>query len=146
MIYAKSEVYMNMNEYKKQIGDLFKSKRQEMNLSLKEVENATSIRMLYLKAIEEGNIDKLLSQIYILGFIKQYAAFLGLDGERIIKDYPLILEETGERKKFDYGIGTLEVRNSNSSSGKLLPNTIWIVVGVLALIGAWFFARAVGLF
>ena len=36
------------------LGDLFRSKREEMSLTLKEVENATSIRMLYLQAIEEG--------------------------------------------------------------------------------------------
>jgi cytoskeletal protein RodZ len=135
-----------MIEQQKQIGDLFKSKRQEMNLSLKEVENATSIRMLYLKAIEEANIDKLLSQVYILGFVKQYATFLGLDGESIIKEYPLAYNAVCEKPEFDYGIGTLEIRNSHHSSNKLLPNAIWIGVGLLVLLGAWFFARAIGLF
>ncbi len=135
-----------MDEQKKQIGDLFKSKRQEMNLSLKEVENATSIKMLYLKAIEEGNVDKLLSQIYILGFIKQYASFLGLDGESMIKQFPLAFNTTNEKPEFDYGIGTLEVRNSRNSSAKLLPNAIWIGIGIVVLICAWFFARAIGLF
>jgi len=134
-----------MNEQKKQIGELFKSKRHEMNLSLKEIENATSIRMLYLQAIEEGNVDTLLSQVYILGFIKQYARFLGLDGEKIIKQYPLAFKQKYEKPEFDYGIGTLEVRNTHASSGKL-PNVIWIGVGVLVIIGSWFFARAVGLF
>lgn len=135
-----------MNEQKKQIGDLFRTKRQEMNLSLKEVENATSIRMLYLKAIEEGNVDKLLSHVYILGFIKQYASFLGLDGEKIIKDNPLAFSQTEEKPEFDYGIGTLEIRNSHGSSSKTFPNSIWIFAGIAALIGAWFFARALGLF
>lgn len=135
-----------MDELKKQIGDLFKTKRQEMNLSLKEVENVTSIRMVYLKAIEEGNIDKLLSQVYILGFVKQYASFLGLDGESIIKQNPAVFNSNEEKQEFDYGIGTLEVRNTHNSSGKVLPNAIWISVGILVLIGAWFFARAIGLF
>jgi len=135
-----------MHEQKKQIGELFKAKRQEMNLSLKEVENATSIRMLYLKAIEEGNVDRLLSQVYTLGFIRQYASFLGLDGEKIIKQNPKAFVPSNEKQEFDYGIGTLEVRNLPSSSAKILPNAIWIVVGFIALIGAWFFARALGLF
>ncbi|NGX44750.1 MAG: hypothetical protein K1060chlam3_00925 [Candidatus Anoxychlamydiales bacterium] len=135
-----------MIEQKKQIGDLFKTKRHEMNLSLKEVENATSIRMLYLKAIEEGGVDKLLSKVYILGFIRQYASFLGLDGEKIIKQNPKAFDSSVPKQDFDFGIGTLEVRNSQSSSAKNLPNTIWIVVGVVVLIGAWFFARAIGVF
>jgi len=135
-----------MIDQKKEIGELFKAKRQEMNLSLKEIENATSIRMLYLKAIEEGSVDRLLSQVYILGFIRQYAAFLGLDGEKIIKQNPNAFTSSKEKIDFDYGIGTLDVRNTQSSSAKMLPNAIWIVVGIIALIGAWFFARAVGLF
>jgi len=135
-----------MSDQKKLIGDLFKTKRQEMNLSLKEVENATSIRMLYLKAIEEGNVDRLLSKVYIFGFIRQYATFLGLDGDKIIKQNPKAFDSNVQKQEFDYGIGTLEVRNPQSSNYKILPNAIWIVVGIIALIGAWFFARAVGLF
>lgn len=135
-----------MDEQKKQIGELFKIKRQEMNLSLKEVENATSIRMIYLKAIEEGNFDKLLSQVYILGFVKQYASFLGLDGENIIKQNPTIFNANSEKPEFDYGIGTLEVRNPHNSSVRLWPNALWIGVGVLVIIAAWFFARVIGLF
>lgn len=135
-----------MNEQIRQVGDLFKTKRQEMNLSLKEVENATSIRMLYLKAIEDGTVDKFLSQVYILGFVKQYASFLGIDGEKVIKDYPLAFNQVVEKPEFDYGIGTLEVRNSHGHSSRTLPNAVWIAVGISALIGAWFFARAIGLF
>lgn len=135
-----------MIEQKKQIGDLFKTKRNEMNLSLKEVENATSIRMLYLKAIEEGGVDKLLAKVYILGFVRQYASFLGLDGDKIIKQNPKAFDSNVPKQDFDYGIGTLEVRNPQSSSAKILPNAIWIVVGAVVLIGAWFFARAVGVF
>ncbi|NGX28385.1 MAG: hypothetical protein K940chlam1_00564 [Candidatus Anoxychlamydiales bacterium] len=135
-----------MNDQKKQIGEMFKSKRHEMNLSLKEVENATSIRMQYLKGIEEGTVERMLSQVYIMGFLKQYAAFLGLDGEKIVKQNPKAFNSTVENKDFDYGIGTLDVRNPQTSSAKMLPNAIWIVLGVVALIGAWFFARAIGLF
>lgn len=135
-----------MNDQKKQIGEMFKSKRHEMNLSLKEVENATSIRMQYLKGIEEGNVERMLSQVYIMGFLKQYAAFLGLDGEKIVKQNPKAFNSTIENKDFDYGIGTLDVRNPHTSSTKMLPNAIWIILGVVALIGAWFFARAIGLF
>jgi cytoskeletal protein RodZ len=134
-----------MDEQKKIIGDLFKTKRQDMNLSLKEIENATSIRILYLKAIEEGSIDKLLSQVYTIGFIKQYASFLGLDGEKILKDNPKAFLNNSEKQEFDFGIGTLEVRNTHNSKTKV-PNAVWVVVSVLVILGAWFFARALGVF
>ena len=75
-----------MSEGLKKIGDKFRSKREEMSLTLKEVENATSIRMLYLQAIEEGRVTQFLSTVYALGFIRQYASFLGFDMDRLTKD------------------------------------------------------------
>ncbi|HRD55621.1 MAG TPA: helix-turn-helix domain-containing protein, partial [Parachlamydiaceae bacterium] len=72
----------------KNIGSLFKDRRKEMNISLKEAENATSIRMSYLQAIEDGEMQKLISPIYASGFLRQYAIFLGIDGEKIVRENP----------------------------------------------------------
>ncbi len=132
---------------KKSIGELFKSKRNEMSLSLKEVENATSIRKIYLQAIEDGNVEKYLSPVYAKGFIRQYATFLGLDGEKILKENPQqFVNLQAEKQEFDYGIGTLEVRNPPANSAKWLPNALWIGVSILVVLGAWFLARALGVF
>src|SRR5215831_17515595 len=95
----------------KSIGEVFKQRRKEMNLSLKEVESATSIRMSYLQAIEEGEMQKLISPIYAQGFLKQYASFLGLDGERIVQENRELFTRSGAQD-FAYGIGTLEVRGN----------------------------------
>ncbi len=63
------------------MGETLRTRRKEKNLSLKEVENATSIRMSYLESIEEGHLGKLISPIYAQGFIKKYATYLDLDGK-----------------------------------------------------------------
>ena len=72
----------------KNLGEEFKTKREQMHLSLKEVENVTSIRKMYLQAIEEGKASQFLSPVYALGFIKQYAIFLGYDPEELMKKNP----------------------------------------------------------
>ncbi len=46
-----------MTEELKRLGEMLKMKRAEKNLSLKEVENATSIRQNHLESIEEGTIN-----------------------------------------------------------------------------------------
>lgn len=135
-----------MKDYKQQVGDLFKNKREEMSLSLKEVENATSIRMLYLNAIEEGTVERYLSSVYALGFIRQYAKFLGLNGDQIIKDHPKAFNTNVKKTEFDYGIGTLEMRNPSSSNAKKKQNTIWIVAFIGMAFLAYLFAKALGLF
>ncbi|WP_194847420.1 helix-turn-helix domain-containing protein [Candidatus Neptunochlamydia vexilliferae] len=135
-----------MNEDVKKLGELFKSKRKELNLSLKEVENATSIRTSHLEAIEEGKKDRFLSPVYMLGFMRQYAKFLELDGEKLIEEHPGAVKLEQEKQEFSYGIGTLERRNSMGGGVKWLPNLLWGAVGVGVLVIAYYFAKYLGLF
>lgn len=128
---------------KKPVHDLFRHKRAEMNLSLKEVENATSIRMAYLQGIEEGKIGQLISPVYARGFVKQYATFLGLDAERLVRGNPELFG-THERQEFSYGIGTLEVRSTPGGGVKWLPNLLWVSGVALVLAAAYYFAKSLG--
>ena len=66
-----------------QIGALLERKRREKGLSLKEVEQATKIRTRYLEGLEREDYSMLPDAVYIHGFLKTYANFLGLDGERL---------------------------------------------------------------
>lgn len=129
------------------LGILFKDKREEMHLSLKEVENATSIRMMYLQAIEEGKVNNYLSPVYALGFVKQYAKFLGMDAETIIRENAKSFKIVDQNHDFDYGIGTIDVRNKNKyrSSNKKGSNVLWIAVSAIIMIFAWFFAKSLGI-
>ena len=128
------------------IGQMFKEKREEMHLSLKEVENATSIRQMYLQAIEEGKINQYLSHVYAMGFFKQYASFLGFDGEKLLKEHSLHFRQPQEKQEFVYGIGTLEVRGAQHGGVKRVPGFVWGVVVVGVVIGAWYFGKAIGAF
>lgn len=124
----------------KDISEAFKKRRKEMNLSLKEVENATSIRITYLQAIEDGEFKKLISPVYAQGFVRQYAAFLGVDGESIIRENPQLFTRK-EQQEFAYGIGTLEMRGNPGSSVKWVPNFLWIAAFVMLFGAAWYLAR-----
>ena len=69
------------------IGDTLKKERENQNLSLQDVEQGTSIRALYIEAIESGDYDKLPGEVYAKGFIKNYANFLNLDGDALVKQF-----------------------------------------------------------
>ena len=133
-----------MSDELRRLGEILKSKRKEMNLSLKEVENATSIRSSYLEAIEGGTITDLIAGIYAQGFLKQYASFLGMEVEQLVKDNALAFRMPGEKHEFSYGIGTLEVRGSQGGGVKWLPNLLWAGLSAVILIIAWFVAKALG--
>jgi cytoskeletal protein RodZ len=110
------------------------------------VENATSIRMLYLQAIEEGKIHQFLSGIYALGFMRQYASFLGFEFDKLAKEYPEALRSPVEKQDFAYGIGTLEMRGNPQGGARWMPNLLWGVAIAILAIGAWVFGKWIGAF
>ena len=69
------------------VGDILRRERERQNLSIKDIEKATSIRALYIEAIEKSENDKLPGEVYAKGFIKNYANFLKLDGESLVRQY-----------------------------------------------------------
>lgn len=133
-----------MNTEMKKIGELFEAKRREKSLSLKDVENATSIRSSYLEAIEKGEVEKFLSTVYFLGFIRQYATYLEIDVETLMKQHPELFQRKEEKHDFAYGIGTLEMRGSMGGGVKWLPNLLYGGAFVVLLIAAYYFAKFVG--
>ena len=134
-----------MNEELKRVGALLKAQRKERSLSLKEAENGTSIRSLYLEAIEEGSIDHHISAVYAVGFLKQYAQFLGLDVDHLMRENPEAFRLPMEKHEFSYGIGTLEMRGSVGGGVKWLPNLLWAAAAAVVLVAAWFLAKFLGI-
>lgn len=124
----------------KSLGSELKQRRNELNLSLKEAQNATSIQMSHLNALEEGEMEKLISPVYAQGFLKQYAKFLGIDGEKMVRENLELFQVRGSQE-FSYGIGTVEKRGSPGSGVKWLPNSMWIAAFGAILIAAYFVAR-----
>lgn len=133
-----------MSDDFKALGSYLKNQRLAQNLTLKEVENATSIRSSYLEHIEEGRTKELVSSVYALGFMKQYASFLGVDVESIMKENPHAFKLPIEKHEFAYGIGTLEMRSPQGKPSKGMP--LGLILGALPIIAAlvWGIAKLIG--
>lgn len=69
------------------IGATLREARNRRKVDLSEVEAATRIRIRYLRAIESEDWDVLPGDVYVRGFIRTYASYLGLDGERLADEY-----------------------------------------------------------
>ncbi|NLC77202.1 MAG: helix-turn-helix domain-containing protein [Clostridia bacterium] len=66
------------------IGELLRQAREEQQLSLADVERETKIRSRYLEALEAEQFDILPGTVYLFGFVRSYASFLGLDAEELV--------------------------------------------------------------
>lgn len=69
------------------VGTILREARNRREVELSEVEAATRIRFRFLRAIEDEEWDVLPGGVYTRGFIRTYASFLGLDGDRLVNDY-----------------------------------------------------------
>lgn len=83
------------------LGQQLKALRESRGITLEEIAETTHIRLAYLKAIEEGDLENLPSPVQMRGFIRLYATTLGVEFEDLqVKGYHLTSkkEEAGEDK------------------------------------------------
>lgn len=78
-----------------ELGEILRQAREDKGLSLAQVEEATKIRSTYLQALEEDDFERLPAPVYVRGFLKNYAKFLGLDAEQILALYQGPQAQTG---------------------------------------------------
>ncbi len=62
----------------KKLSDILLETREEKGISLDKVEQDTKIKKEFLEAIEKGDYIKLPSESHAMGFVKNYARYLGL--------------------------------------------------------------------
>jgi cytoskeleton protein RodZ len=74
-----------------EIGSSLREARRRRGLGLAEVESATLIRRRYLEALEQEQFELLPTGSYRRSFLREYAEFLGLDGDTYTGEYDLRL-------------------------------------------------------
>ncbi len=70
-----------------EIGSSLREARLRQSLDFPEVEQATKIRGKYLRALEDEQFDVLPAQTYVKGFLRNYAEYLGLDGQLYVDEF-----------------------------------------------------------
>lgn len=69
------------------VGEILRSEREKRGMTVKDIEAATHIRALYISAIEDGHYHVLPGEVYLKGFIRNYANLLGLDSVALLTLY-----------------------------------------------------------
>jgi len=69
------------------IGERLEEARKKKGISLREAAEATKIRGDYLTQFENNRFDINLTEIYVRGFLRSYANYLKLSGDKILNDY-----------------------------------------------------------
>jgi cytoskeletal protein RodZ len=119
------------------LGEKLRKVRNDNRISLAEVSRATKIQVKYLEALEAGAYEKLPPEVYVRGFLRGYAAHLGIPEDAMLRLYERErsirknLGKTETPARFQLG-GGMPIRIPLSSRG--------IVVAVIALVIIGFFS------
>ncbi|HEY0797840.1 MAG TPA: RodZ domain-containing protein [Candidatus Baltobacteraceae bacterium] len=69
------------------LGEELRAARESRHLTISDVSDQIHIRSLYLQAIEEENWASIAAPVYVRGFVRTYARFLGLNPEEAVAQY-----------------------------------------------------------
>jgi len=79
------------------IGDILRRVREHRGEDLESISDYLRIRPAYLIALENSRYEDLPADAYVIGFLRTYALYLGLDGKGAIDQYRR--EMAGRRRK-----------------------------------------------
>jgi cytoskeleton protein RodZ len=83
------------------IGERLEEARKRKGISIREAAEATKIRSDYLHKLESNSFDLNLPEIYIRGFLQNYANYLKLNAEKILADYKTLAPNEGRASRRD---------------------------------------------
>ena len=81
------------------IGERLEEARKRKGISIREAAEATKIRGEYLHKLESNSFDLNLPEIYIRGFLRNYAVYLKLNADKIIADYKTLAPNEGRTSR-----------------------------------------------
>jgi cytoskeletal protein RodZ len=111
----------------KNLGEQLKLGRENKGLSLNEVSRETNIAQKYVAALENEDFAQFPAETYLLGFLKTYSEYLGLDVNEILSLYRI--------RKIEEQPAPIEQLLSKSVNVPRIIITSLLVLVILALAG-----------
>jgi cytoskeletal protein RodZ len=116
------------------LGEKLKNFRREGRITLHEVARDTKIPLKYIEFIEEGDYEKLPPDVYVKGFLRAYADFLGIEPKKLINLYQ---RERDIKKNLNGGEKKCLPKSKKISCFVITPKMIVAAVVVLVVIGGF---------
>ncbi len=118
------------------VGNILKTAREEKKVTLEQAGRETNIAPRYLEALETGHYEIFPGEPYIVGFLRNYAEYLGLDAAECVKYYKNVqMQETM--------IPTKDLVPKRSFKIPRLLIVI-VIIAVIVVLGAFLITRIFG--
>ena len=121
-----------------ELGEILRQARLARGRALADVAEELRIRRVYLEAIEDGRLNDLPGQVYVVGFLRAYGDCLGLDGADIVARYKDFRSDGDRRTDHHLPLPAAESRLPTAS--------ILLVAAILGagVYGGWYYLSGEG--
>jgi cytoskeletal protein RodZ len=110
------------------LGDKLRTARESKGYSYDQVSRDTNIAGRYIEALEQEDFSKFPGEPYLLGFMRNYGEYLGLDGSEILSLYRAL-------KIQEQPVPVEQLLHSPSRAPRIIRN-IFIVLLIIGAAGA----------
>lgn len=112
------------------LGAALRAARLTSGLSMAQLSTATRVHPRYLTALEQGEFAVLPSRIFSIGYVRAYAAALGLDELLAVERFKREFPEKAVPLQAPTGTAVQQMRRSS-------PKILAVVAGVLVAVICW---------
>ena len=112
------------------VGQLLRETREGFGSDIPRVAAALRIRAAYLEAIEEGRYDRLPGPVYAMGFVRAYAAHLGLDAEEAVRRFKIEAEGLEAQRDLSFPVPLTE---------RSVPTLAWVLLALILAVCAFLY-------
>lgn len=134
----------------KEIGIKLKEKREENGVSVEEAAEDLKLRPSQIISIEEGKKEDFDDVFYLKYFIRDYAKYLGLDGEQLVDEFneylfdytskiPLDVIEKAKNEKKEKKKEIISPYTINKKNNFFIPKYILIIIVIVVLLLTGYF-------
>ena len=104
----------------KDIGLKLKEKREENGVSIEEVAEDLKMRPSQIISLEEGKKEDFKDVLFLKYFIRDYAKYLGLDGEEVLDEFNEYLFEQTSRISLEDIEAAIKEKEEKEKNMKIL--------------------------
>jgi len=118
-------------------GERLKAARESKGLAVADVARAQHLRLSVIQAIESGDYEQIGSELFLKGYVRAYAAQVGLDQEATIAQLDQELEPLRQKKAEAQQENPLITIEQRKRRKKRIARTVFIllVLGLVAYAG-----------
>ena len=119
----------------KSIGEHLKAARDEKGFSFDQVVHDTNISKEYINALETDNFDLFPAEAYLIGFLRNYSEYLGLDPSKMVGIYKNFkISEEPVPMDLLFGKKISEKKEKEENKDKPSKRFMWWILPVSAII------------